>query len=103
MDKFLKVTGNVLSILSVLVFIAYVGLNTAYDISAVYQDGNADMFKSIRNMLLVPGFLTAILGLAVSTAYVVPRKDELSNLEIGVAIGTPVLVSAGLALFAFVL
>ena len=103
MDKFLKVSGNILSILAVLVFIAYAGLNTAYDISAVYQDGNADMFKDIRNMLLVPGFVISGLGLAISGAYVAKNKDELTGLEMGVAIGVPVLVAAGLAVFAFVL
>lgn len=103
MDKALKITGNVFSILAVLLFIAYVGFNTAYDISSVYQDGNEAMLKDLRNMLLVPGFVVAGIGSVVSGAYVARNKDELSNLEMGVAVGAPVLSAIGLAIFAFVL
>jgi hypothetical protein len=103
MDKFLKLSGNILSILAVLAFMVYAGLNTAYDISSVYQDANAELFKDIRNMLLVPGFVVAGLGLALSGAYVAKNKDELSGLEMAVAVGAPTLAAAGLAVFAFIL
>lgn len=103
MDKILKLSGNILSILAVLTFMVYAGLNTAYDISSVYQDGNAELFKSIRNILLVPGFAVAGLGLALSGYYVAKNKDELSGLEMSVALGAPAFAAAGLAIFAFVL
>ncbi len=103
MNKILSLSGNVASMLSLLAFLGYMGLNTAFDLGSISQSADAEMFKDYRDMLLIPGLAFGLLGLGLSGAYVAKNKDEMSSLEIAAPIVIPVLSLIGLALFAFVL
>lgn len=103
MNKFLSITGNLLSILTLLAFMGYIGLNTAYDLSTIAQDENDSMFRSFRDMLLVPTFVVGLLGLTLSSVYVAKNRDELTAMEMLLPLLIPALSLGGLALFAFVL
>jgi hypothetical protein len=103
MNKMLSLSGNIMSMLALLAFVGYMGLNTAFDLSTISQSADAEMFKDYRDMLIIPGLVLGVLGLGLSGAYVAKNKDELSSLEIAAPIAIPVLSLIGLALFAFVL
>lgn len=103
MNKMLSISGNIASMLALLVFVGYLGLNTAYDLGTISQSLDSDMFKDLRNMLVVPGFVFGALGLGLSVAHVTKNKDDMGTLEMAAPIAVPAISLIGLALFVFVL
>lgn len=103
MNKALSVAGNLVSMLALFALIAYVGLNTAYDLGTISQSADSGLFRNIRDMLVIPGFALGLIGLGLSGTYVTKNKDELGTVEMAAPIAIPALTIIGLGLFVFVL